>query len=379
MGLTCMEWKMKDLLKQKFGRTLTQARAANLTKPLNGRQPCHYCGPCERGCITHSYFNSSFTTLKDALATGKCELVPNAMAYKVLMDPATNRATGILYVDRITRQTKELRARVVVLAASALESTRILLNSANRQHSAGLANSSGVLGHYYTDSLKGGVAQGTVPDLVSKLSINSPHRPTGVYIPRFRNLPGSPKTQSFPRGYGLQGESGTGFTAAAAGFGIAYKNAAKQSVETFSLQCYGEPVPRFENFVELDPHVVDTFGIPVLRMHVAWGDDERNMVKDASEQAAEMLEAAGIKNIKVHNEIHLPGDANHDLGTARMGTDPKKSVLNAYQQAHDVKNLFVIDGSCFNSPGCQNPTLTLMALAVRSCDYLKEQLRTSAI
>jgi choline dehydrogenase-like flavoprotein len=375
MGLTCAEWKMRDVVKKQFGRTLTQGRTANLTKAINGRQACHYCGPCERGCVTHSYFNSSYTTLKDALATGKCDLTVNAMVHKVLVDPTSNRATGVLYVDQFTKQSHEVYARVVILGAAALESTRILLNSKTRQYPNGMANSSGVLGHYYTDSLKGAVAEGTLPEPVSNLSINSPHRPTGIYIMRFRNTPGSPRMSGFRRGYGLQGGSGTTFNSGAPGFGQAYIQAATKPAETFRLQCYGEPVPSFENYVEIDPHVVDAFGIPVLRMHVAWGDEERRMMKDAGEQAAEMMEAGGVKNIRVQTEIHLPGDANHDVGTARMGSDPKKSVLNQFQQTHDVKNLFVMDGACFNSPGCQNPTLTIMTLAVRSCDFLKEELR----
>ncbi|MBV9613336.1 MAG: GMC family oxidoreductase, partial [Acidobacteriaceae bacterium] len=375
MSMTCSEQHLRDVAKQKFGRTVTLGRAANLTRSLNGRAPCHYCGPCERGCITHSYFNSSFTTLKDALATGKCQLITHAMGYKVLMDTARNRVSGILYIDRQTKQPKEVRARVVILAASALESTRILLNSATREYANGLANSSGVLGHYYTDSLKGGIAEATVPRPVQNFSIDGPHRPDVIYVVRFRNLPGAPKMKDFLRGYGMQGSSGIGFNAAAPGFGEAYKKAAKEPRETFHLQCYGEPLPRFENYVELDPHVRDIFGIPVLRMHIAWGENERNLVKDAAVQAAEMLEAAGMKNIRVHSEVHLPGDANHDVGTARMGSDPKTSVLNQFQQTHDIKNLFVMDGSCFNSPGCQNPTLTIMALAVRSCDYLKDAMR----
>lgn len=379
MGLTCAEWKMREISKQKFNRTMTQGRSANLTKAINGRQACHYCGPCERGCITHSYFNSSFTTLKDATATGKCDLIVNAMAFKVLMDSNGNRAKGILYVDRVTRQTYEVYAKVVMLGAGALESTRILLNSKTSQYSNGLANSSGVLGHHYTDSLKGAVAEGEQPNPISNLSINSPQRPTGVYVMRFRNIPGTAKMSSFLRGYGLQGGSGSAFNSAAPGFGAAYIMAATTPLETFRLQCYGEAVPRFENFVELDPQVVDTFGIPVLRMHVAWGDEERAMMKDAAEQAAEMLEAGGVKNIKIQSGIHLPGDANHDVGTARMGNDPKKSVLNQFQQTHDIKNLFVIDGSCFNSPGCQNPTLTIMSLALRSSEYLREELRKGNI
>ena len=367
MEMSCQEWAMRDVAK-KFGRTLTLGRSANLTKELNGRQPCHYCGPCERGCVTHSYFNSVFTTLKDALKTGKCDLITNARVFKVTMDASNNRASGVHYVDTETLQHKEVRGRVVVLAASALESTRVLLNS-------NTANSSGVLGHYYTDSLKGGGAEGTVPNPKSPPELFGPHRPNGIYIMRFTNLTGGPKSKGFLRGYGFQGGTGVSFNAGAPGFGEAYKKAAKERTETFNFQGYGEPLPRFENYVELDPKVVDKFGIPVLRMNVSWGENERNLVKDAGERAAEMLEAAGLKNIKVRNEIHLPGDANHDVGTARMGSDAKKSVLNQFQQTHDVKNLFVMDGACFNAPGCQNPTLTIMALAVRSCDYLKEEMR----
>ena len=378
MGMSCAELQMQSLLKEKYGRTLTIGRTANLTKSQNGRAACHYCGPCERGCVTHSYFNSGFTTVKDALATGKCDLITNASAYKVLMD-ANNRATGVLYVDRLTKQQKELKARVVVLGASALESTRILLNSKTSQYATGLANSSGALGHYYTDSLKGGGAEGTITDASLKLQMDGPKRPNGIYIIRFRNIPGTAPMKNFIRGYGYQGGSGVGFQAGAPGLGEAYKQAAKQPVETFNLLGYGEALPRFENYVEIDPEKVDAYGIPVLRMHVAWTDNERNLVKDAGDQAAEMLEAAGMKNIKVRSEVHLPGDANHDVGTARMGSDPKKSVLNQFNQTHDVKNLFVMDGACFNSPGCQNPTLTIMALAVRSCDYLKSELRNGTL
>jgi choline dehydrogenase-like flavoprotein len=280
-----------------------------------------------------------------------------------------------LYVDRETSSTREVHGRVVVLAASALESTRILLNSKSKSYSNGLANSSGVLGHYYTDSLKGGIVEASVPDSISKLSINSPHRPVGVYVIRFRNIPGSPKMQNFMRGYGLQGSVGNAFNQKAPGFGEAYKTAAKAPFERFNLQCYGEPLPRFENFVEIDPQVKDKWGIPVLRMNVQWGDNERNLVKDGAEQAAEMAEAAGFKNIKMTAQIHPPGDANHDVGTARMGNDPKTSVLNKFNQTHDVKNLFIMDGASFNNPGCQNPTLTIMSLAVRASEYLKEELR----
>src|SRR5438876_790614 len=167
MGLTCAETQFRSRVKAKLGRVLTPGRSANLTRGINGRAPCHYCGPCERGCITHSYFNAAFTTVADALKSGNCTHIPNAMAYKVLMNPQTNRATGLVYIDRITREPKEVRARAVVLCAQSLESVRILFNSATREYANGLANSSGVLGHYLMDHIMGGGAGGEFPDLVS--------------------------------------------------------------------------------------------------------------------------------------------------------------------------------------------------------------------
>ena len=169
MPLTCVEDKVRGAIKTKFGRTLTMGRLANITKPINGRAPCHYCGPCERGCVTHSYFNAAFTTVADALKTGKCTHIPNAMVYQVLMDKATNKARGVTYVDRITRETREVRAKTVVLCAQALESTRILLNSAKD----GLGNSSGVLGEYLMDHMwVAGGANGEFPDMPGKPSLN---------------------------------------------------------------------------------------------------------------------------------------------------------------------------------------------------------------
>src|SRR3989449_1600656 len=188
MGLRCVERQFKTRVKDKLGWTMTLGRSANLTKAVNGRQPCHYCGPCERGCVTHSYFNSAFTTVADALKTGHCTLVTNAMGYKVLMDPVKHRARGVLYVDRVTREPKEVYARAVVLCAQALESTRILLNSADEQDPAGLGNSSGVLGHYLTDHLwVAGGASGEFPDLAAKEkpSADGPNRPDGIYVIRF--------------------------------------------------------------------------------------------------------------------------------------------------------------------------------------------------
>ncbi|MGH9447502.1 MAG: GMC oxidoreductase, partial [Terriglobia bacterium] len=352
---------------------------ANITQPTNGRAPCHYCGPCERGCITHSYFNSYFTTVADAMKSGRCTHIANAMAYKVLMDSDRNRATGVVYIDRVTREPKEVRARVVALCAQSLESVRILLNSANRQNPNGLANSSGVLGHYLMDHATGAGADGEIANQGPQPNINGPNRPDGIYVIRFRNTRNGPRSKDFLRGYGYQGGGGVEFDWGAPGFGAAYKQAVKNPVTRVGLGGFGECLARWDNYIEIDPEVKDAFGIPVLRFHMTYGDNEAAMFKDIVESAAEMLEAAGAKNIRLQTRMHDPGWAIHEVGVARMGDDPKASVLNQFEQSHDVKNLFVMDGSAFCSSGCQNPTLTMMALCVRSCDHMMEEMKSGNI
>jgi len=379
MGLTCAETLLRSRVKEKLGRTVTLGRSANNTQPTNGRPPCHYCGPCERGCITHSYFNSYFTTVADALKSGNCTHIPNAMVYKVLMDPERNRARGLLYIDRNTRQPKEVYGRVLVLCAQSLESVRILFNSADRQYPTGLANSSGVLGHYLMDHITGGGASGELPQLGGKPSINGPNRPDGIYVIRFRNTEKGPRYKKFLRGYGFQGGGGVSFNWGAPGFGPAFKKAIQDPVVTVSLGAFGECLARWDNYVEINPKVVDAFGIPVLNFHMKYGENELAMVPDMAESAAEMLEAAGAKNIQTQANPSAPGWAIHEVGIARMGDDPKGSVLNQFQQSHDVKNLFVMDGAGFTSTACQNPTLTMMALCVRSCDHLMQEMKRGNI
>ncbi|HEY2942897.1 MAG TPA: GMC family oxidoreductase [Vicinamibacteria bacterium] len=379
MGLRCVERQFKTRVKDKLGWTMTLGRSANLTKAINGRQPCHYCGPCERGCVTHSYFNSAFTTVADALKTGHCTLVTNAMAYRVLMDPVKHRARGVLYVDRVTREPREVYARAVVLCAQALESTRILLNSAGEQDPAGLGNSSGVLGHYLMDHLwVAGGASGEFPDLAAKEkpSADGPNRPDGIYVIRFRNTKAGPKAKDFLRGYGFQGGGSLSFNWDAPGFGGEFKRSLLDPVVSMGLAGFGECLPYFENYVEIDPNVVDAFGIPVLHVNMVFRDNEKKMIPDMMESAAEMMAAAGAKNIRPWMALdRVPGYGIHEMGVARMGKDPKTSVLNQFQQAHDVPNLYVMDAASFTAGACQNPTLTIMALAVRSTDYLLAEMK----
>jgi choline dehydrogenase-like flavoprotein len=377
--LTCQETLFRNRVKEKLGRTVMPARSANLTKPINGRGPCHFCGPCERGCMTHSYFNAAFTTVADALVTGNCTLISNAMVHKVLMDPERNRARGVLYVDRVTRQSREISARVVILCAQSQESVRILLNSATPQYSNGLANSSGVLGRYLTAHVRSGGGGGEFPAFGAKPSLGAPIKPLGIYVARFRNLRNDPPCKKFLRGFGYEGESSTEFSWNAPGFGEAFKKALREPRTRIDITGFGEVLPRWDNFVELDPSVKDVYGIPVLKIHMSDGENERAMIQDMGDSAGEMLEAAGAKNIRTYAHPSAPRWALHEAGIARMGSDPKKSVLNQFQQTHDIKNLFIMDASGFTSNPCQNPTLTIMSLAVRSCDYLMSELRGNSL
>jgi glucoside 3-dehydrogenase (cytochrome c) catalytic subunit len=295
----------------------------------------------------------------------------------VLTDPGTNRATGLLYIDRVTREAREIRGRAVVLCAQALESARILLNSKSAHNPGGLANSSGALGHYLMDHLwVAGGAEGEFPGLEEEPSLDG-NRPNGIYAIRFRNTSKGPRWKGFLRGYGFQGGQVTSFSYDAPGFGNDYKSKVKEPTSIVGLRGFGECLPYYENYVEIDPSgQVDAYGIPILKINMGWGENERKMIPDMAVSGAEMMEAAGARNIKPFAHLdRVPGFGIHELGVARMGNSPKTSVLNQFQQAHDVANLFVMDGAGFTSGACQNPTLTIMALSVRSTDYLMGEMK----
>ena len=291
------------------------------------------------------------------------------------MDPEQHRATGIRYVDRTTRDVRELRARAVVVCAQMFESMRILFNSATRQDPNGLGNSSGLLGKFLMVHFTDAGATADFPEFTETASLGAPRRPTGIFMPRFRNLPGESK-QSYLRGFGYQGNSSVSFSMGAPGYGEAFKRAVKASVTRINLQGFGEHLPDARNFVALDPEVVDAWGIPALRITIAARDNETAMLKDMAAAAAEMLEAAGGTNVRPRVNLRW---ASHEVGCARMGEDPKTSVLTPFQRLHDVGNVFVMDGSGFPSGGYANPTLTMMALAVRSTDHLLEMFKRGEI
>jgi len=379
MKMSCGEILLKDRVKAQFGRTVTIGRVAIVTQNHNGRLACHYCGPCERGCSTFSYFSSPFTTVADAQKSGNCTLITNAVVSHVNMNNDQNKASGVTYVDRLTRHVKEVRGKAVILCAQALESTRILLNSSTHEYPNGLANSSGALGHYLMDHVTGGGATGYLPEMKIRPDANEPQRPNGIYIPRFRNTPSNKKHSQFLRGYGYQGGGGAEFNFSAQGYGTSFKNAVKEGVYSISMGAFGESLARWDNHCEIDANLKDAWGIPALRISMTHGDNEAALMEDAATQAAEMLEATGAKDIKVQARVEMPGMAIHELGTARMGADPKKSVLTPFNQTHDVKNLFVMDGASFVSSACQNPTLTMMAITVRACANLIDRFRKNEV
>lgn len=379
MELNCAELDMQKVIAEKFpDRKLTIGRVAILTQAHNGRSACHYCGPCARGCITRSYFSSLHCTLPAAEATGKMTLRPNSVVHSLIFDSATRRITGVRIIDAQTRKALEFHAKVVFLCASTLESARILMNSATPEFSTGLANSSGELGHNLMDHIMHGGASGTLSGHEDRVVLGN--RPNGFYVPRFRNV-GKDKHPNFVRGYGFQGsgsrsdwQRGSEMT----GFGADFKAMLhKPGPWRLSFGGFGECLPNHENYMELNKDKVDAWGIPTINIRHKWRENELAMHKDMQVTAAEMLEAAGAKNITLSTVPSLPGEGIHEMGSARMGNDPKTSVLNSWNQAHDIRNLFITDGSFMTSSACQNPSLTYMAMTARACDYAVKQMKSN--
>src|SRR5205823_3528586 len=302
------------------------------------------------------YFSSLSATLPAAQRTGKLTIVTDAIVHSVIYDERTDRATGVRVIDRNTKQTREYAGRLIFLCASTLGTAQILLNSKTPRFATGLANSSGEVGHNLMDHISKAGAGGTVPGLEDKYVYG--RRPTGTYIPRFRNLGGSREAKvAFLRGYGIQGGAGRdGWSRGAdmPGLGADFKRELREPGPwRISLQGYGECLPRHENHVDLVPQRTDQWGIPLLRVQCAWSDNERAIREDVKTQSAEMLEAAGCKDVETYDHDGPPGFSVHEMGTARMGRDPKTSVLNAHNQTHDVPNLFVTDGACMASTSCE--------------------------
>ena len=372
------------------GRILTPFRLGVTTEGLKHnkyRSRCFGRGACQRrvgGCDIHAAFDSPTGLIYPAFDTGRLVVRPNSTVHQVQLDPTTGRASGVAFYDSVSKKSYDVKAKVVVLGASTLESTRILLNSKSRIFPKGLANSSGHLGHNLSEHVMGPRVEGIYKPRIGGERRNEDGRPGGFYIPRFQNVDEKSKAKGFIRGYGLEGSAGQEMFPEMAiglpGFGAAYKKKVRDHAGAFVyMYGLGEVLPKFENQVSLDRNVKDIYGIPALRFAYAHGDNEKKMCADMTVKMQEIFADSGIDITKVKGDRLTEGSSVHEVGTARMGADPKTSVLNPFQQAHDVKNLFVVDGAGFVSSGCQNPTWTIRALAWRSCDYLAQELKAGSL
>jgi len=376
MPLNCGEELVAGRLRKLYNgrRRIIPGRTANLTQELTGRSACQYRDACWLGCPYGAYFSTQSSTLPAAAKTGRLTLKPFTIASEVIFDRDRKRATGVRVLDAITNQTTDYTARVVFLCASTLNSTWLLMRSATDLWPGGLGSSSNELGHNLMDHHFRTGAQGNIEGLDDKYFHG--RRPTGFYIPRYRNVAGDKR--EYLRGFGYQGSAGRqewSRAVAELGVGGAFKDAMAQPGRwEIGATAFAEMLPNHANMVSLDQTKKDKWGLPVLKIDCATGENEALMRKDMTADMADMLEECGVKNVNTYDAGYFPGMGIHEMGTARMGRDPKTSVLNSHNQVWDALNVFVTDGSCMASSACQNPSLTYMALTARAADYAVREL-----
>lgn len=376
MEMNCVEKDFKQRMAKKYPEVaVTISRAANLTAPVKGRGQCQYRNLCHRGCPYGAYFSTNASTLPAAFATGNLTLRPHALVNRVLYDTEKGKASGVEIIDTESNEVIEYYARIVFLNAATLATAHILLNSTSDRFPNGLGNGSDQVGRNIMDHHKGAGASASVEGFEDSYYFG--RRPTGIYIPRFRNL--KDKHKDFIRGYGYQGDASRGGWSSyttSTHLGAPLKEAVQQPTDwSISFGAYGECLPYAENRATLNPSVRDKWGRPTLSIDAEFKENEKAMQHDMASTMGEMLEDIGYKNVKTHRNTSFPGNANHEMGTARMGRDPKTSVLNAFNQMHEVKNVFITDGSAMTSSACVNPSLTYMALTARACDYAVKELK----
>jgi choline dehydrogenase-like flavoprotein len=377
MPLNCGEELVAGKLRKLFDgkRRIIPGRTANATKQLPNRFPCQYRDACWLGCPYGGYFSTQSSTLPPARATKRLTLKPWSIVTEVLYDKDKKRATGVRVLDAVTEQVTDYNAKIIFVCASTLNSAWLLMRSATDVWPGGLGSSSGELGHNLMDHHFRLGAEGRIDGLLDKYYYG--RRPTGFYIPRYRNLVG--EKRDYLRGFGYQGGAGReGWSRAVRelGIGAAFKERASQPGEwTIGATAFGEMLPNHENKVTLDQTKKDKWGLPVLAIDCATGENEARMRKDMMHDMAEMLEQCGVKDVNTYDNGYFPGMGIHEMGTARMGRDPKTSVLNSHNQVWDAPNVFVTDGSCMVSTACQNPSLTYMALTARAADFAVNELK----
>ncbi len=377
MEMNVVEKYVSEKIKKHFGgqRHLFIGRSANITQPLEGRTNCQYRNRCWRGCPFGGYFSTQSSTLPAAMKTGNLTLRPYSIVTQVLYDKDTKKATGVEILDAMDNQTYEYKSKIVFLCASSFNSTWVLMNSATDIWPDGLGSSSGELGHNVMDHHFKIGARGKAEGFSDRYTYG--RRPTGIYVPRFRNI--YDDKREYVRGFGYQGGAnrGRGLDIAEFTIGADLKNALSMPSDDWSmgLMAFGEMLPYHENKITLNRNKKDKWGLPVLDMDVEMKENELKMREDMKNDAAEMLEASGLKDVEIYDYGYEVGMGIHEMGTARMGRDPKSSVLNAHNQVWDAKNVFVTDGSCMTSASCVNPSLTYMAMTARAADFAVNELK----
>ena len=376
MEMNCIEKQVADRIRKNFadGRRMIIGRAANHTAKVGDRGSCQYRNKCHEGCPFGGYFSSNSATLPAAAKTGNMTLRPFAVVEQVLYDKDKKRAIGVRILDTETMLTEEYYAKIIFLNASTLGTTHILLNSVSDVFANGFGNSSEQVGHNLMDHHYGVGAQGESDDFSDQYIFG--RRANGIYIPRFRNINQATKQKNYVRGFGYQGGGNRGRVNIDDGIGAAYKESLTEPGKwSFGIGSWGEHLPYYENKVTLSKDKKDKWGLPVLDIDCEFKENEMAMRKDMKESAVEMLEKVGLKNISSYDNAPAPGFCIHEMGTARMGLNPKTSVLNGNNQMHDVKNVFITDGACMTSSACQNPSITYMALTARACDFAVKELK----
>jgi len=379
MELNCLEKHAREQFKKKFNdRILTIGRAAHATEMHNGRQ-CQYRNLCARGCPFTGYFSSNGVSLPAAAKTGNLTLRPDSIVLEVIYDEPSKKAAGVKVLDAQTMQTTEYYASVIFLNASTLGTASILLNSVSNRFPNGFGNDSEQVGHNLMDHHYGLGAGGEFDGFEDQY-YSAGRRPSGIYIPRFRNISESTKRSDYVRGFGYQGGAGRDRPGMLDGVGADLKKSLTEPGKwSMGFWAWGEHLPYYENKVTLNKDKKDKYGLPTLDIDCEFKANELAMRKDMVASAVEMLEAVGMKNIMSADEMPPPGHCIHEMGTARMGRDPKTSVLNGYNQVHAAKNVFITDGACMASSACQNPSITYMALTARACDWAVKELKKGNI